>query len=94
MSGNVDDFFKMLKFGFEGCALAVGLIALPFVIAAHNERCKKRATAMSAKARELSFEFPAFAKSRLARMVWHTELPTAECRHSRRTWRLLPVLKL
>jgi hypothetical protein len=72
-SGSGDDFFKMLEFGFKGCALVVGLIVLPFVIVAHKERCKKQTDAMSAKARELGFEFSAFANSKLARMVRHLD---------------------
>ena len=68
-SSNVEDFFKLMEFGIKLCLLVAGLIALPFVIAAHEERCRKQASAMSAKARELGFEFSALADSRVAGLV-------------------------
>jgi hypothetical protein len=68
-SSNVEDFFRLMEFGIKLCLLVAGLIALPFVIAAHEERCRKQASAMSAKARELGFEFSALADSRVAGLV-------------------------
>ena len=72
-SSNVGDLFKLFKIGFKLCALVVGLIVLPFAIAAHKERCEKQAAAMSAKARELGLAFSASANSRLAGMVRHLD---------------------
>ena len=72
-SSNVGDLFKMLEISFKACALVVGLIVLPFVIAAHRERREKQAAAMSAKARELDFRFSGSASSRLAGMVRHLD---------------------
>jgi hypothetical protein len=72
-SSNVDDFFKMVEISIKLCQLVVGLMVLPFVIAAHRERCKKQTAAMSATARELGLEFSASADSRLAGMVRHLD---------------------
>ena len=72
-SSDVGDFFRMMEVGFKLCLLVAGLIALPFVIAAHKERRKKQAAAMSAKARELGLEFSESASSRLAGMVRHLD---------------------
>ena len=74
MSGShVGDLFRAVEIGFKCCALVVGLFVLPFTIAAHNERRKEQAAAMSAKARELGFEFSESASSRLAGMVQHLD---------------------
>jgi hypothetical protein len=72
-SSGVGDLFKLLEIGFKACAFVVGLIALPFIIAAHNERRKKQAAAMSAKARDLGLEFSGLARPRLAEMVQHLD---------------------
>ena len=69
VSSDVGDFIKLLSGSFKLCALVVGLIALPFFIAAHNKRRSKQAAAMSAKARELSLKFSESVDSRIARMV-------------------------
>ena len=73
MSSDVFDFIRAVEVCFKLCLLVVGLIALPFAIAAHRERRNKQATAMSAKARELGFEFSKSANSRLAGMVRHLD---------------------
>jgi hypothetical protein len=72
-SSDVGDLFKLVSVSFKVCLLVVGLIALPFVIAAHKERRRKQAAAMSAKARDLCLEFSESASSRLAGMVRHLD---------------------
>lgn len=66
---DIGEFIAMVEICFKACLLVAGLIALPFVIAAHRERRKKQAAAMSAKARELGLRFCDSANPRLARMV-------------------------
>ena len=73
MASNVGDLFRFFEIGCKLCALVVGLIVLPFAIAAHKQRCEKQAAAMSAKARELGLAFSASANSRLAEMVRHLD---------------------
>ena len=72
-SSNTEEFIKMIEISIKVCILVAGLIALPFVIAAHKERRKKQAAAMSATARELGLEFSESANSRLAGMVRHLD---------------------
>ena len=72
-SGDTEDFIKLVFFVFKSCAFVIGLIALPFAIAAHNERRKKQAASMSAKACDLGLEFSESASSRLAGMVRHLD---------------------
>ena len=72
-SSDAIDFIRMVVFVLKLCLLVIGLIALPFAIAAHNERRRKQAAAMSAKAGELGLEFSESASSRLAGMVRHLD---------------------
>jgi hypothetical protein len=72
-SSDVIDFLRMVEVGFKLCLFVVGLIALPFAVAAHRERRREQAKAMSDKARELGFEFSESANSRLADMVRHLD---------------------
>jgi len=72
-SSDAGDFLRMVEVGLKLCLLVVGLIVLPFAIAAHRERLNKQAAAMTAKARELGFEFSKSANSRLAGMVRHLD---------------------
>ena len=72
-SSDVADLIKLVWTVFKVCAFIAGLIALPFAIAAHRERRREQAAAMTAKARELGFEFSQTANSRLAGLVRHLD---------------------
>ena len=73
VSSDTVDFIRIVVFVLKLCLLVIGLIALPFVIAAHTERRRKQAAAMSAKAGELGLEFSESASSRLAGRVRHLD---------------------
>ena len=73
VSSDTVDFIRMAVFVLKLCLFVIGLFALPFAIAAHRERRKKQAAAMSAKAGELDLKFSGPASSRLAGMVRHLD---------------------
>ena len=73
MSSDTFDFIRLVLFVLKLWLFVVGLFVLPFAIAAHNERRRKQAAAMSAKAGELGLEFSGSASSRLAGMVRHLD---------------------
>ena len=72
-SSDAADFFKLVWVVFKVCVFIVGLIALPFVIAAHKERRRQQAAAMSGKARELGLNFSEAANAQITRMVRHLD---------------------
>jgi hypothetical protein len=88
-SGDIGDFLRMLEISVKVCLFVVGLIALPFAIAAHRERCKKQTAAMWAKARELGFEFSASANSQLAGMVRHLDSLDVDNGRDRYAWNVV-----
>lgn len=73
-SSDVGELITLVEISFEACLLVAGLVALSFVIAAHRERRKKRAAAMSAKAREPGLAFSGSANPGLARTAPAVEL--------------------
>ncbi len=68
-NGGAEGFIKLFFFFFALCVMIFSLLFLPFVIAAHNARCKKQADAMSAKAGELDLNYSGVSSAQLAGTV-------------------------
>lgn len=65
-NSGAEGFIKLFFFFFALCVMIFSLLFLPFVIAAHNARCKKQADAMSAKAGELDLNYSGVSSAQLA----------------------------